>query len=884
MAETSARSRRTHAALRRWVPAASVVLVVAGALPLIASSPASAAGVIAVSTTTDETGSGSMCSLRDAIATANTNTDVGACTGAGSGPYTINVPAGTYDLTLGELQVGTGFGSSISIVGTSGATTTTVNQTSGSARVFNLDPNTVGNVAVTLSGLTISGGHAQAFGGGAILGGWTGDSLVLTDDVITNNGCSGNYSAAGLSWSPAGDVTITGSTFSNNTCGQAGGAVLFDSAGTLTVSGTTFSGNSAGAAGSAGGALFLGDGGGTATFSVSDSDFTGNSATSPTGIGGAIYVGSGTLTATFDRFAGNTAPLGGAIGLRGGAATATDDWWGCPTGANTGGCDVNQASGGPLTDTPWITLTNTAAPSQVLPGDATTLTASVLQDSDGTALTAADVAAMVGVPVTWGAATNGALSSEQTAITPAGTATATLTQDGSCNSASADALVDHGPVTATALVACPDLTATKSDDVSGSAVTGQQFTYTLTVANAGVGDATFSNGQPVLLDNLALGLSYGTPNPSDAGVSCGVTNDDLLCTANGTLTLASGDSFTVTLSGSGPPGTYANPRPSGVCQVDPDDLIVELSKANNSCSDTVVVSPAGTTTTLSALPSPSVVGQHVAFTYTVVPNAPGSGTPTGTVTVSDGTNVCSGTVAAGTCSLTLTTAGAHDFIASYPGDGDFLASSDGVVQQVTPASTTTSITSHVPNPSLVGEALTVHYRVAPRSPGAGTPTGTVTVGDGVDSCTGTVAAGSCSITLHTPGARMLTASYAGDGNFDGSTSAGAAQTVYVAQITIGGFAYDSATLTTKIKQKVVALAQTIQSDDASAVLLTGYCNPGETCPALSQRRANSVAADLHVQLNKLHLSVAVTAVGGRSTVLVAPKGSSLNRRVVASLT
>lgn len=881
MAETSARTRRA-VALRRWLPGASAVLIVAGLLPVLASSPASASSNISVTTAIDETGSPSVCSLRDAVASANSNADVGGCVGAGTGPYTIDVPAGAYNLTLGELQVGTNAGSNITIAGAS-ALSTSVNQTSSSARVFNLDPNALGSVAVSLSNLTITGGDAQAFGGGAILGGSTGDSLVLTDDVISGNGCSGYNSAAGLSWSPAGDVTITGSTFSHNTCGQAGGAVLFDSAGTLTVSGTTFSGNSAGAAGSAGGALFLGDGGGSATFSVSDSTFTGNSATSPTGIGGAIYVGSGTLTASDDRFTGNTATHGGAIGVRGGAATAQNDWWGCPTGPNTGGCDTDDASGGSLSDSPWVTLTNTATPSQVLPGGATTLTASVLQNSSGATLTSSDVAVMVGVPVSWSGATNGTLSSEQTFIQGAGTATATLTQDGSCNNTSADALVDHGPVTATALVACPDLTATKTDNVSGNAVTGQQFTYTLTVANAGVGDATFSDGQAVLLDNLALGLTYGTPTPNSAGVLCAVASDDLTCTANGALTLVPGDSFTVTLSASGPPGTYANPRPSGVCEVDPDNLIVELSQ-NQSCSDLVNVQAADTTTTLSALPSTSVVGQAVAFTFAVTPVAPGTGTPTGDVTVSDGTSSCTGTVAAGTCSLTLTTAGTDTFTATYPGDTGFNGSSDTVTQQVDPAATTTKLTSHVPNPSLVGEALTVHYSVKPDLPGAGTPTGTVTVGDGVNSCSGTVAAGSCLIILHTPGARTLTASYVGDGNFNGSTSAGATQTVYIAQITIGGFAFNSVVLTTSIKQKVVALAQTIKADKASAVLLTGYCNPGETCPALSQQRANTSAAYLHVQLNKLHLNVTVTAVGGKATVLVAPKGSPLNRRVVASLT
>jgi hypothetical protein len=68
--------------------------------------------------------------------------------------------------------------------------------------------------------------------------------------------------------------------------------------------------------------------------------------------------------------------------------------------------------------------------------------------------------------------------------------------------------------------------------------------------------------------------------------------------------------------------------------------------------------------------------------------------------------------------------------------------------------------------------VTINYSVTVNSPGAGTPTGTVTVSDGSQSCTGTVAAGTCSITFVTPGSKTLTATYAGDTNFNGSTSAG----------------------------------------------------------------------------------------------------------------
>jgi Ca2+-binding RTX toxin-like protein len=90
--------------------------------------------------------------------------------------------------------------------------------------------------------------------------------------------------------------------------------------------------------------------------------------------------------------------------------------------------------------------------------------------------------------------------------------------------------------------------------------------------------------------------------------------------------------------------------------------------------------------------------------------------------------------------------------------------------------TTTAITSDSPDPSVVGQAVLVGYSVVPAS-GGGTPTGTVTVSDGTDSCTGTVTAGQCTLTLSSAGARSLTATYAGDSNFSASISAGEPHTV-----------------------------------------------------------------------------------------------------------
>ena len=67
-------------------------------------------------------------------------------------------------------------------------------------------------------------------------------------------------------------------------------------------------------------------------------------------------------------------------------------------------------------------------------------------------------------------------------------------------------------------------------------------------------------------------------------------------------------------------------------------------------------------------PEPSQVGQSYSVNYSVTAS---SGTPTGNVTVTDGTFTCIGTVAAGSCSLASSTPGTKTITASYAGDGHF---------------------------------------------------------------------------------------------------------------------------------------------------------------------------------------------------------------------
>lgn len=100
-------------------------------------------------------------------------------------------------------------------------------------------------------------------------------------------------------------------------------------------------------------------------------------------------------------------------------------------------------------------------------------------------------------------------------------------------------------------------------------------------------------------------------------------------------------------------------------------------------------------------------------------------------------------------------------------DGVFPAAIATATQGVTRAPTETRILADTPDPSAPGQsvAVTVEVRALAPSTAAGPGIGTVTVSDGVDSCSYTLPGTGCSLSLSTAGLRTLTASYAGDANF-----------------------------------------------------------------------------------------------------------------------
>src|SRR4030095_6549592 len=196
---------------------------------------------------------------------------------------------------------------------------------------------------------------------------------------------------------------------------------------------------------------------------------------------------------------------------------------------------------------------------------------------------------------------------------------------------------------------------------------------------------------------------------------------------------------------------------------------------------------AATTTTLSSSPNPSNFGASVTFTATV------TGTnPTGTVNFKDGgvsiascgavALTGSGNTRSAACSTSGLTGGGHSIVATYGGDGANAGSSSSTLSQtVNKAASTTGVATSL-NPSTFGTSVTFTATVS-----AINPTGTVNFLDGATSIvgcaavalsgTGNVRTAQCTTTALAAGTHSITATYAGDGNNLGSTSAALSQVV-----------------------------------------------------------------------------------------------------------
>jgi hypothetical protein len=207
--------------------------------------------------------------------------------------------------------------------------------------------------------------------------------------------------------------------------------------------------------------------------------------------------------------------------------------------------------------------------------------------------------------------------------------------------------------------------------------------------------------------------------------------------------------------------------------------------------DTQTVTQAGTTTTLTSAPDPSLFGQAKTLIATVAAVPPGSGTPTGTVTFFDGAALLGVGTLDGTGAASFATSalgvGSHSLTAVYGGDTNFAGSTSPVdPQTVNQAASATTLTS-APNPSTLGQMVTLTATVAAVPPGSGIPSGTVTFFDGATLLGAGTLDGTGAATFTTSAlsvrSHALTAVYGGDINFSGSISPVDAQTVNQATTT-----------------------------------------------------------------------------------------------------
>lgn len=314
---------------------------------------------------------------------------------------------------------------------------------------------------------------------------------------------------------------------------------------------------------------------------------------------------------------------------------------------------------------------------------------------------------------------------------------------------------------------------------------------------------------PTLLEEIGWTLA-GTPTPAVT------TSTTLLDTSPGAVVV--GQPYTVNArvsSGTGVCATPRNPLTLGdgtsTCQA-----TIAAVTGNASCQLTtftagtrtltgtfaassgfngssgtrsLTVSRANTATSITGTsPASAIVGQPVTVNVAVTVQAPGSGSPGASVSVSSGTpgEACTIVLPATSCQISFTSTGLRFLTATYAGDANYLGSSSGqAAVSVGRATATVTPGTTTPNPSVVGQPVTVSASVSAAPPAGGTPTGTVTVSASAnESCSYTLPASSCQLTLRSAGSRTLTYSYAGNASFE-AASATRSQTVTRASTTLG---------------------------------------------------------------------------------------------------
>ncbi|HET6152761.1 MAG TPA: Ig-like domain-containing protein, partial [Marmoricola sp.] len=394
------------------------------------------------------------------------------------------------------------------------------------------------------------------------------------------------------------------------------------------------------------------------------------------------------------------------------------------------------------------TATTVTAPAAVVHGQATSFSASVAATNgtgtpDGTIQFTVDGTNFCSPVAVSG---TGTANSGSTSTLSTGDHTIGAVYSGSSNyltsSASTQTQTVHKADTITSL----------SDNPAGSTVSGQAVTFTAHVDIVSPGVGTLGGAVQFNIDGQPFGtaVSLGAGDNAILTVSnLSVANHNVVAVYNGNDDFASSSSATVT---------------HGVGKAD-------------------------TTVAVTSSDATAFSGEPLNFTAQVNPVGPGAGSPTGTVQFSaDGVNIGdpvtvspSGQAVSPTTSLPVkSNFGSYTILANYSGDANFSGEQGTVTQSIAPAQTTTSISSN-PNPSVHGQAFTVHAEVTPNAPATGHPTGTIRfVVDGASYGFVDMTNGAADLTINglTTGDHTIKAVYLSDDlNFFTSTSDTITQTI-----------------------------------------------------------------------------------------------------------
>jgi len=267
--------------------------------------------------------------------------------------------------------------------------------------------------SLIISNATISDSSSAGDGGGIAASNVIGGPgrLAISNSVIRNNTAQGD--GGGIAAGAMASVAIANSQISGNRANN--GAGVWTEAPVSLEQGTAILDNSA-----------IGDGGGlwqnaaAGMSTISRVTFTGNAAG---GDGGAIHAGgSAGLSMRYSRLANNKAATGANAGSAG-AVDAIDNWWGTNL--------PDQTVSGAVAFDPFITLQATASKTRIKVKESAIITASFAQDSNGTAIDASNLTALIGLPtadsVFAGNPEHGTFSEVQSSIQANGMATEVFT-------------------------------------------------------------------------------------------------------------------------------------------------------------------------------------------------------------------------------------------------------------------------------------------------------------------------------------------------------------------------------------------------------------------------------------------------------------------------